>query len=650
MGARRNRWEFRDIPYRPPRQVHDQRGDAALIFRFLRRYVWPFKWPVLLCVALMSVNTCYSYIQSYYTKVAVDDILQVGNVVADLRTRVSDASVVSRGRHVEDRPARQESGYISEEDRRDDDTRPAWAGRRLLGLFAVYALTILFFNTLNRVIQRLQARVSKDITERLREEMHDKVVSMSMSYHIANSPGRLMSRILSDVDVVRAQLLQLLVTALSNIAMFAVGMTILFSISVRIGVIVLVAMVPYIFVAARVRTEIRAVNVELRHTNSCLWGYASQKLDAVRAIVAYGRERMEALFFHRLSACFLRDAVHQQQLSAVLQRSATLVTQFTTRGLFIYCAYLVLDGSMTLGTMMYVNSAVGNLFAPIVTLTQIAVQVSALLVVLQRIAYTLDAPQEVPDDPGGVDFPAPVRSGIRLRHVTFGWDPKRPPVIDDLSLNVPAGSWVCIMGASGCGKSTLLQLIARLYDPQSGEIDIDGVNLAHIKFRSLRQRLAYVPQEAQILGGTIRDNIIYGYPDATPSMIMDAAKAADAHDFIMELPVKYETVTGEKGTTLSGGQRQRISIARALLTKPEILILDDCTSALDANTERRLQETFGRILDGKTAVIVSQRVSMAMRCQRIVVLDHGQILEQGTHEQLLAKGGYYAKLYAVQTQ
>ena len=545
MGARRNRWEFRDVPYRPPRQEHDRRGDASLILRFMKRYVWPFKWPVLLCVALMSVNMCYPYIQSYYTKIAVDDILQVGNVVADLRARTSDASVVSVGRHVEDRPARQGSGYISEADRKDDDTRPAWAGRRLLGLFALYALTIIVFNTLSRIIQRLQSRVSKDITERLREEMHDKVVSMSMSYHIANSPGRLMSRILSDVGIVQTQLMQLLVTALSNIAMFLAGLAILFSVSARIGFVVLVAMVPYVLVAARVRTEVRAVNVELRHTNACLWGYASQKLDAVRAIVAYGREKMESLFFHRLSSCFLRDAVRQQQLSAVLQRAAALVTQFTGRGLFIYCAYLVLDGSMTLGTMMYVNSAVNHLFVPVATITQLAVQVSALLVVLQRISYTLDSPQEVAEDPAGADFPMPVRSGIRLRHVTFGWDPKRPPVIDDLSLNIPVGSWICIMGASGCGKSTLLQLIARLYDPQSGEIDIDGVNLSHIKFRSLRQRLAYVPQEAQILSGTIRDNIIYGYPDATPSMIMDAARAADAHDFIMELPVKYHRLGSE---------------------------------------------------------------------------------------------------------
>ena len=648
MGVRRNRWEYRDIPYRPPRRIYDEgKGELPLVLHFMRKYVWPHRWRVLLCIVLMSVNACSAYIQSYYARIAVDDILKIGAAPAALVS--GGGSVVSEDRQAEAGSPRRSSGAVSEADRADDDTRPAWAGRRLVALFAVYLATILFFNVASRIIQRTQAWVSKAITERLREEMHEKIVGMSLSFHVANSPGRLMSRILSDVDVVQTQLMQIIVTASSQVIMFAAGIAIIFSICPPIGLFALAAMVPYVLSAARTRRQVRAVNTELRHTNACLWGYASQKIDAVKAIVAYGRERLEALAFHRLSACLLRDTVRQQSLNARLQRSANFVTQLMYRVAVVYCTYRVLAGTMTLGTMLYVNSAIVTVFAPIVALTTLSVQFSVLLVVLNRISRTLESPQEVAEDPHGVEFPAPVHAGIRLTNVTFGWNPARPPVIDNISLTIPAGTWLCVMGASGCGKSTLLQLIARLYDPQSGTIDVDGVDIAHMKFSSLRRRMAFVPQEAQILGGTIRDNIIYGRPDATPAMIMEAAQAADAHGFIMEMPVKYETVVGEKGTTLSGGQRQRISIARALLTRPEILLLDDCTSALDANTEHKLQETFEKILAGKTAVIVSQRVSMAKRCQRIIVLEDGKILEQGTHDELLARGGYYASLHAIQT-
>ncbi len=236
-----------------------------------------------------------------------------------------------------------------------------------------------------------------------------------------------------------------------------------------------------------------------------------------------------------------------------------------------------------------------------------------------------------------------------MRRVDFAYEEESDNVLHDISLHIPAGSWVCIMGPSGSGKTTLIQLLARLYDPTHGDVLVDGIPLQAFAFNSMRKHMAMVPQEPQILSGTVRENITYGRQDATASEIMKAAQAADCHDFIMDLPIKYETTVGERGTTLSGGQRQRISIARALLTNPEVLLLDDCTSALDANTERKIQETLAHLMLGKTAVIVSQRVSMAMRCDKIIVLEDGRITQRGTHDKLLQEPGFYARLHAQQT-
>lgn len=634
------------MPYRPPRPPQERRGGYRLIFRFARTYVWPHRWPVFLCILLTSLNTCAVYLQSFYVRTAVDSILMVGQE-AEVAPGARAETSVEREREVALQP-RTTDGAISENTRFAHDRRPVWPARRLLLLFIAYLSTVVAFNFANRAVQRLQARVAQQITGRLREDMHAKVVSLSLSYHLANAPGRLMSRILADVGVVQSHLMDLIVNASSQVVMLIVGFTILFTLNTTIATIVVVAMIPYAFLASHIRKKIRAVNIELRHTNACLWGLVSQKLDAIRAIIAYSRERMELLYFHSLSASLLRDTVRQQHLGASMNRAADTISMLTTRGILVYGTLLVLGGSMTLGTLLYIHGAAISLFMPVVTLTQMAMHVSVLLVVLQRLAYTLDRQQDVAEDPAAVNFPTPLQSEIRLKNVTFSWNSEKAPVIDDIDLEIPVGSWLCIMGASGCGKTTLLQLLARLFDPQEGEISVDGLSLEHLRFASMRRHMAYVPQEAQILSGSVRDNITYGKPDATPAEIMAAARAAEAHDFIMELPVKYETLLGEKGTSLSGGQKQRIAIARALITNPEVLLLDDCTSALDANTERRLQNTLERILPGKTAVIVSQRVSMAMRCHKIIVLAQGRILEQGNHETLLKAGGYYADLYAKQ--
>ena len=521
--------------------------------------------------------------------------------------------------------------------------------RALMIIFALYLGTIFAINGLSRLLQRTRVRIGQQITADLREDMHEKVLQLSLSYHKAHAPGRLLARILSDVNVVQDQMMSTILDVSANFVMLVVGFLILFTIEWRMGLIAASVLPVYAFLYNRSRRQLKVINAELRHTNSCMYGLASQKLEGIKAVQAYSREKHERLNFHRLSACFLRDAFAQQFLGAGLGRAAGIVSSVGTGMVFLYGTYQVLGGGMTFGKMMFAYGAAANLFGPVLALSQVSLTVTKLLVILQRLVGVLDEPPEIADAPDAVDFPAPLRKGITLQHVHFSYGPASNPVVEDILMRIPAGTWLCIMGASGSGKTTLLYLLSRLYQPQDGEILLDDVPLQKIRMESLRQRVALVPQEPQIFSGTVRENICYGFPDAEPRQIIAAAKAAEVHDFIMQLPVKYETVIGERGTTLSGGQRQRLSLARALLTNPDVLLLDDCTSSLDAETEQRIQATLARVLKGRTAVIVSQRVSMAQRCHNICVLSNGLVSEVGTHKDLLAHRDFYARLYAQQT-
>ncbi len=651
MSAAGGRYTYRDVPYRPPL---DERGEEAgrrvLYTRFFGRYIWPHRRLVALCILLASLNANSVYLVAYYARIVVDDILVVSPVAEAARAVGGREESVTARDHRPPAAGLPRVGGASEAARAAGaSSRPPGAMGKLMGLFGVYLATILVLNAGARVGRRLRIGIALAMTVQLREDMHRKIMSLSVSYHRSHSPGRLMARILSDVTVMRRMMLNTIVDAASHLVMLVTGVVLLCILEWRVALFSLCVMVPYCLVVRRARRGIKELSREVRHTNGCLWGLATQKLDGVRAVVAYGRERLEQLGFHRLLSCFLRDSLRRERASGMVAAMGLVVTGVTTVAVLLWCTRLVLAGQMTVGKMMFVYAAVANLFMPLLGLTRMSVVVTRLLVILNRLVQVIDEPEEIEETPGAVEFPARLHSGITLRGVTFSYGPESEPVLRDIDLPVRAGQWVCVMGPSGSGKSTLLALLARLYDPSSGEVLVDGIPLSRFKLASLHRRVVLVSQEAQIFSGTARDNLTYGRPEALPSEIMAAAKAADCHEFIMELPVKYETTLGEKGITLSGGQRQRVSVARALLTEPEVLLLDDITSALDAKTERRVQERLSRLMKGKTAVIVSHRVSMAMRCDRVCVLEGGRIAEAGTHDELLARGGFYSRLHAEQT-
>lgn len=650
----------RDYPFRPPRtaETANAQHTQRLFARFWREYLWRHRWKLLLTVLLIGINANYSYVVSALSRVVVDKVLVIGS--ESPAPELQPKPLTQRDRAPARRNVPQE-GLGRKIDRGFRvNLRPPEAGRMLLWIGIAYVLTQIFFNWLGRASTNRLISLCQSVLGSMRENMHRKVLELSTNYHQTMSSGRLLSRILGDTNAAQAELNSLIINGIGAATMLTAGVIITLCNDWRMGILLAVCLPLYGIMLKRSVPGIQYLQQEQRHTNSCIYGLVAQKFDAVKAIQSYHREKGEELTMHRLNSCFMRDAVRVQFICLSMNCKTQLIAHLCNCTVFLYGGWLVMNGEMTLGKMLFLQSMTLLLFEPVDTLTWMIFCWQSLSVALGRCYTVLDEKPEIADAPDAVDFPQPLKRGVSIEHLSFRYperlnrdgspaSEKNALVLDDVSLFVPAGSSLCIMGASGCGKSTLLHLLARLYQPENGRILFDDTDLDKVRITSLRQSIGVVPQEAQIFSGTIRDNIAYGRPNASNADIVRVAKQAQMHDFIIGMPVKYETLIGEKGQSLSGGQRQRLSLARALLTNPEVLLLDDCTSALDANTERRIQETLENSLQGKTAIMVSQRVSMAIRCSQIAVIADGKISELGTHQELVARDGFYAKLVREQT-
>lgn len=498
---------------------------------------------------------------------------------------------------------------------------------------------------LGAVRSNLLEKVGQRFVQQLRNQLYAKLQAQSLTYLHDRRTGDLVSRVMSDVDVLQEVAVQGTDAILANFLNFVIVAGILIALNWQLG---LLTLGPILLVGVLVR----AFNVRVKR----LYRAARDRLGDVSArlqenllgavvIKAFAREPTEARRFHEAT-----EAYRQVQVQAINARTvffpAVQFVGFLSNVLAIgYGAYLVIQGRFTVGGLVAYRGYWWPLFSPVQQLAQINDMIQRAVAAGSRVFEVLDAPEAIQDATGAVDLEE-VRGGIVFAGVEFAYRDR--PVLYGIDLAIAPGERIALVGPSGAGKSTLLNLIPRFYDPQVGAVRLDGHDLRAVTQRSLRAHIGMVLQETFLFNGTVLDNLRYGRPEATIEDVRAASRAANAEEFIDGLPQGWETEIGERGVRLSGGQRQRIAIARAFLADPEILLLDEATAAVEPESEWIIQQALERLMEGRTTVIISHRLSMVRGADRIVALDAGRIVEQGSHDALLAAGGLYAHMYRLQ--
>ncbi|OKH25406.1 ABC transporter ATP-binding protein [Chroogloeocystis siderophila] len=488
------------------------------------------------------------------------------------------------------------------------------------------------------IVQRLLAQLRKDI--------FTKVQSLPISFFDQSEAGDLMSRLLNDVSVVNQAFGQTIAQMLGNLFSLVGIVIAMFLINLRLG-IVSNLVVPLMLVTTGLFS--RWARKRFRVTRQTI-GELSTKIEedisSVREAQAFNRVRLNIAEFKALNAANRDANIDAVAITAAFLPSIDFLNTLATAGVLAYGGYLAVTGAATVGTVTAFLLYVQQFFRPIQILSQFYTQAQSALAAVERIFLLLDEPAQLNDAPDAIAMP-PIRGEVTFERVSFGYKPNQL-VLKDVSLRAKPGQTIALVGPTGAGKSTIINLILRYYDVTSGAIKIDGIDIRKVTQASLRKQIGFVLQDNILFSGTVAENIAFGRPDATQAEIEAAAQVANVHEFITSLPQGYATLLGAKGANLSKGQRQLLSIARAVLVNPRILILDEATSSIDTRTEALVQEAIDRLLSERTSFVIAHRLSTVTQADQVLVIQQGQIIEGGTHSELIAQGGVYANLYALQ--
>lgn len=493
----------------------------------------------------------------------------------------------------------------------------------------------------------LMAWSGQHMIARMRAQMFERILRLPLGEFAKWRPGDFIARFNSDMQIMTNAVTVSLPQLLNNAVTFVSSLTVMLKLDWLLTCSLIVVAPIVSLAVSRFQRLISANSVRAQQRISDLSSNLTEALTGQRIIKAFGREQYESERFLRRNEEYFGTYMKLTQfiqtqplvLSVLMSTAIVAIIWLSTREVVVH--------RLNVGELFFYWGLLANLINPMNRFAAFIGELSQALVAAGRVFEVLDLPIERPDRPGAVALQG-VRGEIVFDHVNFSYSSGEGPVLSDLDVRIEAGEIVALVGPSGAGKTTIVNLVPRFYEPQSGRITLDGVDLSTVRLPDLRAAIAIVPQEAQLFRGSITDNIRYGRLEATDEEVRAAAREANAEEFILGFPEGYATEVGERGTRLSGGQRQRIAIARAILRDPRILILDEATSALDSHSEALIEQALDRLLPGRTTLIIAHRLSTIRRAHTILYIEAGRVVEMGSHESLLSRGGAYARLHATQ--
>lgn len=514
-----------------------------------------------------------------------------------------------------------------------------WIAASIIAIFVVRGL---FWYGQNYLMSYVGQSVIIDI----RAAVFKKLQRLSVSFYDKNKTGTIMSYVTNDVNALQSAMVENTIEMITEDFILIGSVVAMIYLDWRLTLFTVCTFPVVLWFMEFFGEKIRKTGGRIQECTADITSVLQESVASARVIKSFVREDYEVDRFDVENRANFRANMKNAQLMATLTPVVELVAAIGVTMIIWYGGNNVINGTITAGSLVAFLTYAVNISNPIKRLTRVIGNIQKALAAAQRVFMIIDMPEEIAESRDAKQLPE-VSGKVEFQNVSFAYDDKGN-VITDLSFSVKPGEVIAIVGPSGAGKSTIANLLPRFYDVNKGDIKIDGHSVREVTLDSLREQVGIVPQETMLFNGSVYNNILYGRLDATKEEIEAAAKAANAHDFIMQLTDGYETKLGDRGVNLSGGQRQRIAIARAILKNPRILILDEATSALDTESERVVQEALDRLMVGRTSFVIAHRLSTVKNADKILVLEKGNLVESGTHDELLALDGLYAHLYKIQ--